>query len=128
MMYKKILFFQITPQKKAAIEELCKSLRPGLSIRTAEIKKEQYAESLGFLAGIDGFLSSGKRYSGLPFPGEMLVFSGFSSKELDTFLDAYQKRGLAKIDLKAVLTPQNIGWTPEALFAELRKEHAQFHP
>ena len=39
----------------------------------------------------------------------------------------WKEQGLQPVSLKAVLTPNNIRWTPPALFAELQREHAQMH-
>lgn len=123
-MYKKLLLFQINPKKKTALDELCRSLRPQMDIRTVSIRREQYLEPLGFLAGISGFASSKAQYTGFPFPGEMMVFCGFSDVDLDAFLEAFHQKSLEKIPLKAVLTPDNINWTPEQLFRELLRHNA----
>ena len=42
------------------------------------------------------------------------------------FLSEYKKNGIEPINYKAVLTVNNIFWTPEELFAELKKEHRKF--
>lgn len=118
-MYKKLLLFQINPKKTNALKALCATLRPQLDIKVVEVAKTQYGQSLGFLAGIDGFAEKKERYTGLPFPGEMLVFSGLTDSELDTVLTAWNKNGPERVALKAVLTPDNIHWTPERLFREL---------
>ena len=46
---------------------------------------------------------------------------------IDAFLAAWKEQGLQPVSLKAVLTSNNIRWTPPALFAELQREHAQMH-
>lgn len=118
-MYKTILLFQFTPEKTAALHKLCAALSSRFTIRIKSVQKEDYEESLGFLAGIMGFSSNHKSYSGPSLPSEMLVFSGFTGDDLDDFLDAYHEKGLEKILLKAVLTPDNIKWTPGRLYREL---------
>lgn len=124
MTNKKILLFQIPPSKKKKIEELCRSLRPEIDITLVSVRREQYAENLGYLAGIEGIPSTRKLEPDIPFPGEMMVFSGITSEELDVFLDAWKEKRLEKVALKAVLTPGNILWTPQKLLEELKKEHA----
>lgn len=52
--------------------------------------------------------------------------SGIDSELLDKFLSEYKKNGIEPINYKAVLTVNNIFWTPEELFAELKKEHRKF--
>ena len=60
------------------------------------------------------------------FTGEMLVFCGFASDDLDSFLQGYKQTGVPRVDLKAVLTQYNADWTPKKLFEELSKEREAF--
>ena len=53
---------------------------------------------------------------------EILVFSGLSESELDTFLDRYKAAGLQPIALKAITTVYNYEWTLMELILELQKE------
>lgn len=119
---KKVLLFHVNKEKSSQISNLCKEL--GLQVITVE--KKQYNESLGALAGIQGFSPAHKSYSDAEFPMEMMVFSGFPSKELDSFLAFWHTRGIAPIPLKAILTPHNVFWTARELYGELMKEHLQF--
>ena len=65
-------------------------------------------------------------YLGRGLSDEMMVFSGIDSELLDKFLSEYKKNGIEPINYKAVLTVNNIFWTPEELFTELKKEHRKF--
>ena len=78
------------------------------------------------IAGIVGFGMVNIIYLGRGLSGEMMVFSGIDSELLDKFLSEYKKNGIEPINYKAVLTVNNIFWTPEELFAELKKEHRKF--
>ena len=105
---------------------------PGLTIigqgaENTQIVFDDYAQKLGYLAGIQGFKREKAVYCGGAFPKEMLIFSGLNSNEVDTFLAEYKKTGLSPIDLKAIVTQHNVFWTPETLFRELMKEHFAFH-
>ena len=51
-----------------------------------------------------------------------IIFSGDVRDKLDMFLDAYRKRGIKRIGLKAVVTVHNLSWTLRELLEELRKE------
>ncbi|MDO5417179.1 MAG: DUF3783 domain-containing protein, partial [Lachnospiraceae bacterium] len=47
---------------------------------------------------------------------------------LDFLLYSLRKAGVPKIDLKAVITPQNADWTFYQLYKELMEEHERMHP
>ena len=55
----------------------------------------------------------------------ILLFSGFDSEELEETLVVCRSCGIARDDLKAVLTPHNALWNVLMLSQELMKEHEQ---
>ena len=122
-MSKVILTFQLQKEKEEQLLSICKELH----IALLKISMNDYAQKLGYLAGIQGFKRAKAVYCGGAFPKEMLIFSGLNSNEVDTFLAEYKKTGLSPIDLKAIVTQHNVFWTPETLFRELMKEHFAFH-
>ena len=69
--------------------------------------------------------SAGKKVSAPPlyFLPEMMIFQGLADKEVHQFLEAYRAEGIPAVDLKAVVTPQNIAWSSRRLRQELRAEH-----
>ena len=56
---------------------------------------------------------------------EMLVMKGFTSRRIDELLMAVRKAGLSRIDLKAVVTDSNAGWTFYQLYEEIKEERRQ---
>lgn len=108
-------------------EENLKRLSEGFGIRFIKIQASQTGQSLGFLAGVDGFEEKKESVLSMPpvLAEEMLIFGGISSERLDVFLGVLKTAGIS-ISLKAILTPYNIGWSPAQLFAELEKERASF--
>ena len=118
-----ILTFQLQKEKEDAMATICKPR----GIKLLEIPVKDYAQKLGYLAGVKGLSREKAVYDGAPFPAEMLVFSGMDSEQVDIFLVEYKKTGLPAIGLKAVVTPHNVFWTADALFRELMKEHLAFH-
>ena len=58
---------------------------------------------------------------------EMMVFAGVTGSHLDQILFMMRKKGMKRIDYKAVLTDTNSQWTVPELFKELEKEHAAMH-
>lgn len=119
---KKILLFNIDAGKA----ELIKSLCGGMGIQLVTIYKNQYGEKIGALAGINGFAPSMAVYSGEDFAAEMMVLCGFSSDELDEFLEKYRDAKIPPIILKAVATQHNISWSAADLYRELTQEHKFF--
>ena len=65
---------------------------------------------------------SGKKAPALYNLPEFMIFNGFADEELDEFLHAYRAAGIPKIQLKAVVTPFNIGWTLYELIEHLKEE------
>ena len=119
----KILLFNMNKDRQLSIEKLCRSL----SIKTSYIKPAFYSQSLGYLAGIQGFPRSASSYNGPGLETEMLIFSGMDSELTDRFLQAFKDNGLPPVSLKAIVTPANIFWTPIKLYTELTKEHTSLH-
>lgn len=119
---------------------MMKSVLVRMGIRIRNIGPEQVMETVGYLAGMDGFeaAGAGKAASAdgeLPtgdvpaanpvpeIPVEMMVLKQFSNRRLDELLINLRKAGVPKIGLKAVLTEHNSGWTFYHLYEELKEEH-----
>ena len=109
--------------KAALIHTLCDNL----NVRMIKIYRPQYGETIGALAGIPIYKLSNQPYRGEGFSMEMMVICGFTSGELDVFLDAYRKAGIPPVWLKATLTPHNMNWTAAQLYNELTKENKQLN-
>lgn len=101
--------------KKALLEQTAASL----NMKCTEIPSDKAGESIGFLAGYNGFMSNGSSASA---EGECLIFSGIEGKRLDLLLKAMRASGLS-IPLKAVVTATNQSKSVEWLLEELKKEH-----
>lgn len=131
---------------------MMKSVLVRMGIRIRNVGPEQVMETVGYLAGMDGFeaAGAGKAVSadeGLPgaevvsadgdlpagdvrsanpvpeIPVEMMVLKQFSNRRLDELLLNLRKAGVPKSGLKAVLTEHNSGWTFYHLYEELKEEH-----
>ena len=119
-----ILTFGLGKEKIKVVRSIAQKNR----IQIKEISRKDYNQKLGALAGIQGFAKEKVIYNGPDFPLEMIVFSGIDSAQIDSFLADYKQTGAQTVPLKAIITPQNIFWTVEALFKELWKEHLHFLP
>lgn len=92
-----------------------------MGIRIKNISQEQTGQTVGYLAGYDGFK---EEEAGSPVIGEeVLVMKNFTSRRIDELLGNLRKAGVSKISLKAVITDTNCNWTFYELYQELKKEH-----
>ena len=96
----------------------------GLQIR--QIPREEYNQPIGALAGIKEIPRVEEVYDGDELAEEMLVFRGVYGKRLDLLLAQMRKNKVA-VNLKAILTEHNVGWSGLQLYEELKKEHEQMH-
>ena len=114
-----------TPESKKHVAKL-KSVLVRMGVRIRNIRPEQTGQTVGFLAGLEGFEE--EEAGELPMiPEEVLVMKHFSNSRLDELLLNLRKAGVPRIAAKAVLTEQNAGWPFYKLYQELRKEHEAMH-
>ena len=105
---------------------LMKSVFVRMGVRIRNVGPEDVNQTVGYLAGLKGFERQEAETAGeLPvIPEQVLVLKGFSGGRLDLLLCSLRRAGVPKIDLKAVFTEQNSGWTFYRLYEEIRAEHA----
>lgn len=111
---------------KARLLKVRQALLPlGFRIKTVETK--EFGLPLGVLAGVKERKEAAEEpiaeYDGPGFEDEMAVMAGFTSAQVDGFIYALRKKGVGRIDYKAVLTPTNQNWDSVTLFHEIKKEH-----
>ena len=121
MMQKTVLLYNV--QDKNRLLKIRQALLP-LGIRIRLVNKEDYGKPVGLLAGIKG-IDAAEQESDLKddFNDEMAVMAGFTSAQVDAFIRALYKRGVGRIDYKAILTPYNVLWSSVKLYREIKKEH-----
>lgn len=114
------------PQKAAHAAKL-KSVLVRMGIRIKNIDASQLHETVGYLAGIDGFGPSerSERDDETVIGEEMLILKDFTDRRLDELLKQLRKSGIPRIDLKAVVTQYNAGWKFSELYKEIKEEHEQ---
>lgn len=100
-------------------------VRQGIRIRN--IAPEQMEETVGYLAGMEGFgpretaAEAGEKRPEPPSE-EVLIMKNFTSRRIDELLLAIRKAGLSRVELKAVVTPTNAQWSFYRLYEEIREE------
>lgn len=119
----KILFYGgADPEKVQSVAAFCQQE----DISFGQVTASQLGDSLGFLAGVSGFAPAEKPWE-QPLPQrEAMIFCGIEEKRVRQLLDKMNGRQL-RVELKAIMTPHNQGWTFGDLLAELEKEHLALH-
>ena len=125
MNFETVLLYNFDESEKA---RKIKMVLLKMKLKIKKVSKEQYLEPSGFLAGNNVIPSSGDIYEGEGFPEEMLVMKGFTSSRIDLLLKEFRKAGIAKVNLKAIVTEYNQKWTSLELYHELQEEHAKMNP
>ncbi len=96
-----------------------------LGIPAVEMTYENLNQSVGYLAGLDGYEAAESAYSGKDYDAEFMLICNLPETLLDRFLDAMQADGL-RIDHKAVVTAYNRDTLYHELMDEIADEHSVF--
>lgn len=101
-----------------------------LGFRIRQVEKEDYLKPLGTLAGVKGMEdltaaagSSDEALASEDFEDEMALLAGLTSPQVDAFIKSLRKKGIGRIDYKAILTPVNKDWNSVHLYHEIKREH-----
>ena len=95
-----------------------------MGVRIKNITPEQTGQTIGYLAGFDGFDEMEPQEGSVApeIDEEMLVMKNFTNRRIDELLVGLRRAGVPKIELKAVVTETNCRWSFYALYEELKKE------
>lgn len=94
-------------------------------IEAVDVANSQLNETLGYLAGMDGYTANPEAYTGSGSDTEFMVMANFSEAQLDRFLAAMSSRGI-RIDHKAVTTAYNVDYEFHRLIDDIKEEHETF--
>jgi hypothetical protein len=117
---KKILGVNVEPTKSAALKEIAERFSAEYSL----VDGSEGGRTVGSLFSADEFDGEVREASAVD--KEILLFSGFGSKELNRVLSALRTGGCS-VELKAVVTQNNINWTLSQLAEEISREHEIMH-
>lgn len=115
-----VLLYHFADQER--LRKVKTALLP-MGMRLKAVKKEEYLQPVGYLAGVKGIEPSDAVYDGGEFEQEMMVMAGLSSARVDAVILALRKSGAGRVDYKAVLTPTNQLWDSVTLYEEISREH-----
>ena len=109
-----LLFFE--NERAAAVSKTLENA--GLRVLVPE--RSEYGKTVGCLAKLSPD-AAGKGITEFPESGELIIFSGLSSKRLDTVLSALRADKLS-VRFKAVVTQYNVKFTVAELLAHMLDE------
>lgn len=114
-----VLYYNPSQDKKA---NQVKGVLIRMGIRIKNVAPEQVNQTIGELLGITG--NEIEPQEKAPFVSEeMLVMYKFTGSRIDQLLLNLRRAKIPKIDLKAVVTENNVNWTFYRLYEELKEEH-----
>lgn len=132
------LVLYYNPEASSKVVKL-KGVLVRMGVRIRNVAPEQVTETVGALAGISGYKRAEQETAPdaarnaeetesdagvLPIiPEEMLVMHGFTGRRIDELLLGLRKAGVPKVELKAIVTESNAGWTFYHLYEEIKEEH-----
>lgn len=115
-----VLLYRFQEEKLAAVRRVLNKLH----IKIRVLPEDAYAQKIGFLLGMKGFLPMQTRDESFSFPHEVMVLQNIRGKRLDEVLGKMKEEGIPHIKFKAVVTPFNTLWTLQRLCETMQKEHA----
>lgn len=96
-----------------------------LKITVKAVKKEDFSQPIGSLAGVKGIEPVDDKYTGEGFSDEMIVMNNFTSEKIDLLIRALIKHGVGRVALKAVITPVNKTWDSVELHNAVKADYLE---
>ena len=128
-----VLYYSTGDPRMKKQEMMMKSVLVRMGVKIRNVAPDQVMESVGYLAGVPGFekrevLQQPEAEEKIPqITEQMLVMKDFPSRRIDTLLLNLRKAKVPKINLKAIVTEQNAGWSFYHLYEEIGEEHRRMN-
>ena len=128
-----VLYYSTGDPRMKKQEMMMKSVLVRMGVKIRNVAPDQVMESVGYLAGVPGFekrevLQQPEAEEKIPqITEQMLVMKDFTSRRIDTLLLNLRKAKVPKINLKAIVTEQNAGWSFYHLYEEIGEEHRRLN-
>lgn len=102
------------------------SLAP-LKISAVAVRKSDYNQPIGYLAGIKNVEPNNSRIFLEDFQDEMIVMHNFTNYSVEQLIKALVKCGIGRVALKAVITPTNKDWNSVQLYKAIKADHMEMN-
>ncbi len=128
-----VLYYSTGDPRMKKQEMMMKSVLVRMGVKIRNVSPDQVMESVGYLAGVPGFekrevLQQPEAEEKMPqITEQMLVMKDFTSRRIDALLLNLRKAKVPKINLKAIVTEQNAGWSFYHLYEEIGEEHRKMN-
>ena len=128
-----VLYYSTGDPRMKKQEMMMKSVLVRMGVKIRNVAPDQVMESVGYLAGVPGFekrevLQQPEAEEKIPqITEQMLVMKDFTSRRIDTLLLNLRKAKVPMINLKAIVTEQNAGWSFYHLYEEIGEEHRRMN-
>ena len=128
-----VLYYSTGDPRMKKQEMMMKSVLVRMGVKIRNVAPDQVMESVGYLAGVPGFekrevLQQPEAEEKIPqITEQMLVMKDFNSRRINTLLLNLRKAKVPKINLKAIVTEQNAGWSFYHLYEEIGEEHRRMN-
>ena len=128
-----VLYYSTGDSRMKKQEMMMKSVLVRMGVKIRNVAPDQVMESVGYLTGVPGFekrevLQQPEAEEKIPqITEQMLVMKDFTSRRIDTLLLNLRKAKVPKINLKAIVTEQNAGWSFYHLYEEIGEEHRRMN-
>ena len=128
-----VLYYSTGDPRMKKQEMMMKSVLVRMGVKIRNVAPDQVMESVGYLAGVPGFekrevLQQPEAEEKIPqITEQMLVMKDFTSRRIDTLLLNLRKAKVPKINIKAIVTEQNAGWSFYHLYEEIGEEHRRMN-
>ena len=128
-----VLYYSTGDPRMKKQEMMMKSVLVRMGVKIRNVSPDQVMESVGYLAGVPGFekrevLQQPETEEKMPqITEQMLVMKDFTSRRIDALLLNLRKAKVPKINLKAIVTEQNAGWSFYHLYEEIGEEHRKMN-
>ena len=96
-----------------------------IGVPTETMEYAHLNETVGYLAGLDGYEAAKSEWTGATFDTEFMLLCNLPESLLDRFLDEMQANGL-RIDHKAIVTEYNREYEFHELIEDIKEEHNTF--
>ncbi len=93
-----------------------------LGVAYEEITADRLNDTVGFIAGLDGYTEAEEPYTGKDYTSEFMLMCSLSETTLDNVLAALGENGIS-IGHKAIVTDTNKEWKFYELLDEIADEH-----